>query len=262
MLIKAQYPTLQHDQAAKKIVKHFEFNPDIEAVILSGPCAHGHAVADSCLDISVLVLPETLLNKKDELVKKWEEFHKKEKIFRVLGEHCKYSGVNLDFINGTFELKPRDWMSGPDSFELEIGNTLYYSAPILEQSEYLKILKTKWLPYYDEKLRQERLAMIRNYCYKNLEHVVIYNERRLYFQAFDRFYDGLREFLQALFISRRVYPIAYDNWIRAQIEGMLKLPELFEKLKVFFLFKKFTSSELNEKSKELKLLFDQYIAIT
>jgi len=262
MLIKAQYPTIEHEQAAKKIVRHYEFNPDIETVILYGPCARGQAVRDSCLDIAVLVLPDIFINKKAELEKKWEEFHKKEKIFRKLSKYCKYSGINLDFINGVFEPKPREWLSGPDPFEINIGNTLRYSVSILEQSEYLKILKSKWLPYYDEKLRQERLAMVKNFFYKNLDHIPIYVERRLNFQSFDRFYDALREFLQALFISRRIYPIAYDNWIRNQVEGILKLPELYEKLQHFFKFKQFESTELVENAKELRTLFEQYVIVS
>ena len=50
--------------------------------------------------------------------------------------------------------------------------------------------------------------------------------RRLYFQPFDRQYNAYREVLQAMFITWRAYPIAYNKWIREQVEEILGLPEL------------------------------------
>jgi hypothetical protein len=36
--------------------------------------------------------------------------------------------------------------------------------------------------------------------------------------------------LQALFIARRTYPIAYDKWVREEVEEILGLPELYARL--------------------------------
>ena len=55
-------------------------------------------------------------------------------------------------------------------------------------------------------------------------------ERGLYFQAFDRLYKALREFLQGLFIARRTYALAYNKWIRMQVVEWLGLPELYAEL--------------------------------
>jgi hypothetical protein len=54
--------------------------------------------------------------------------------------------------------------------------------------------------------------------------------RDLHFQAFDRLYKAFQEFLQALFIARQVYPIAYNKWIREQVAVRLSLPELYAQL--------------------------------
>jgi len=85
-----------------------------------------------------------------------------------------------------------------------IGNLLTYSVPLWQGSDYFTRLKQRWLPYYDDGLRQQRLAMVRHYCLNNLHHIPLYIERGLYFQSFDRLYNAYREFLQALFIARRV----------------------------------------------------------
>ena len=44
----------------------------------------------------------------------------------------RYSHVDLDFVDGCFVPKTRGWTSGPDEFELEIGNTLVYSVLLWE----------------------------------------------------------------------------------------------------------------------------------
>lgn len=132
--------------------------------------------------------------------------------------------MDLDFVDGCFVPTPRDWTSGPDEFELEIGNTLVYSVSLCERGPYFKRLKAKWLPYHDEELRQERLATVRQFCLNNIDHIPLYVDRGLYFQAFDRLYNAFQEFLQALFISRRTYPVSYDKWIREQIEACALRP--------------------------------------
>jgi hypothetical protein len=64
----------------------------------------------------------------------------------------------------------------------------------------------------------------------DLDHVPFFVGRGLYFQAFDRLYKAFQEFLQALFIARRVYPIAYNKWIHEQVAVRLGLPELYAQL--------------------------------
>ena len=45
-----------------------------------------------------------------------------------------------------------------DYFEIEIGNQICYSAPMENAGPYFKELQSKWLPYYNEELRLQRLA--------------------------------------------------------------------------------------------------------
>lgn len=253
------YPTAQHEFAAEAISRFFSKIPIVDAVILSGSCARGDAVPDSCLDVIILVSEGVLSKEYADMDRLWREFYDSGGVFKALLQVGRYSHVDLEFINGCFAPKPRDWTSGPDDFELEIGNTLVYSVPLWERGDRLKLLREMWLPYYGDELRRERLASVRMYCLNNLDHVPLYVDRGLHFQAFKRLYDAFREFLQGLFISRRTYPIAYDKWVRKQVEGILGMPELYGRLVRLLEIDGFESSEIADKAQELRILFGDYI---
>jgi predicted nucleotidyltransferase len=257
---KAKYPTVEHEHASETIVTFFSSFSEVEAVILVGSCARGKASHDSCLDITILVPPKVSLTRKTALEQQWSRFYETEGVFKEIRKVGKYSHVDLGFSDGEFTPRSRGWTSGPDEFELEIGNTLVYGVSLWKRSDYLKCLKDKWLPYYNEALRHERLAMVRMYCLNNLDHIPLYVDRGLYFQAFKRLYDALREFLQALFISHRTYPIAYDKWIREQIEDILRMPELYRQLPEMFEIEHFESQEVAQKANDLRCLLEKYVA--
>lgn len=92
----------------------------------------------------------------------------------------------------------------------------------------------------------------------NLHHIPLYVERGLYFQSFDRLYNPFQEFLQALFIARRTYPIAYNKWIREQVEEILGLPELYAQLPRLLEIRHFESREIAEKAVTLERLLEAY----
>lgn len=259
MQITTRYPTAEHEQAAQAITEFFSTRPEVEAVILMGSCARGKASGDSCLDILVLVPPQVLVTARAGLEQSWSDFYAGAEVFRTLRGVGRYSHVDLEFIAGRFVPQERDWTSGPDEFELEIGNTLVYSVALWEGSDYLARLKTQWLPYYGETLRRERLAQVLRYCRNNLDHIPLYVDRGLYFQSFHRLYDAFREFLQALFISRCTYPIAYDKWIREQIEEILGLPELYPQLPKLLEIQHLESPEIARKAEDLAGLLQRYV---
>lgn len=252
------YPTPQHQRAAEAIVHHFSARSDIEAVLLVGSTARGKASKESCLDITVLLRPEILATRREEIEQQWTEHYKRDPVFQTLLKMGAYTHVDLDVINGCFTPGYHGWTSGPDEFELEIGNALVYSVTLFQNGTYLDELKAHWLPYYAEQLRRERLAMVRRFCLNNLDHIPSFVERGLYFQSFNRLYDAYREFLQALFIARRVYPIAYDKWIREQVEDILGLPELYPQLPRLFEIQRFESTELAQKAEDVRRWLQQY----
>ena len=258
MSFRPAYPTGEHQRAAEAIVAAFSQHQDAEAVILAGSCARGKARWDSCLDVMILVPPEALAAKGEELERWWADLYQAEPAFQALRRLAPFSHVDLDFVDGRFAPGPHSWTSGPDEFELAIGNTLVYCAPLWERGDHFQRLTAQWLPYYGEEMRQERLAMVRRFCINNLEHIPPYVERGLYFQAFNRLYDAFREFLQALFIARRTYPIAYDNWIREQIEEILGLPELYRQLPRLLEIQHLESGEIADRASDLRCLVEEY----
>ncbi len=258
MQLRAVYPTSEHERAAKAIIGFFTDGFDIDAVLLVNSCARGKATRDSCLDMNVLVSPDRLTSQRSVLASRWEDFYHSADVFKSLRAAGRYSEVHLDFIDGVFEPKEQDEAAGPDDFEIAVGNALAYSVPLWQGTDYVAELKRRWLPYYGEDLRRRRLTKVRWFCLNNLHHIPLYMERGLYFQCFDRLYNAYQEFLQALFISRRVYPIAYNKWIREEVEEILGLPELYTRLTHLFEIRQFESQEIAEKSKEVEQLLDVY----
>lgn len=258
MLLQATYPTPEHQAAADVIVDYFVSNYNIDAVLLVNSCARGRATRDSCLDIIMLAKPDPSRSQLSDLQAGWDELERSSEVIRALYKVGKYSVVHPDFIHGIFVPSEQDESAGPDDFEVQIGNFLAYSVPLWEGSDYFSQLKGRWLPYYGEELHQKRLERVRWYCLNNLHHIPLYIERGLYFQSFDRLYNAYREFLQALFIARRTYPIAYDKWIREQVEEILGLPELYAQLPHLFEIKKFESTEIADKAKEVEELLEKY----
>lgn len=262
MILEPAYPTPEHQKAAEAITQYFVSNYKIDAVLLVNSCARGKATRDSCLDIVMLAKPDESRSSLKNLEAGWEQFEKSSKVIQNLYKVGKYSVVHPDFIHGVFNPREQDEAAGPDDFEIEIGNYLVYSVPLWQGSDYFAQLKQQWLPYYSEEWRQRRLERVRWYCINNLRHIPLYIERGLYFQSFDRLYNAHHEFLQALFIARRTYPIAYNKWIHEQIVEILGLPELYAQLTHLFEIKRFESHEIAEKAKEVEKLLEKYAPLS
>lgn len=186
----------------------------VEAVLVIASCARGVAVPESDLDMAVLASASV-------------DRAAMEDAWRAREQPLT---LHLDVIDGVYEPSAWDDGGGPDDFELEIGNHVAYSAAIWERGRAFADLRERWLPYYHADLRSARLTMVREACARDIDAVAFYAGRGLYFQAFDRLYKAFREFLQALFIARRIYPIAYNKWIRHQVAEMLGEADLYERL--------------------------------
>jgi len=258
MSAQVSYPTPEHERAAQVIVHEFSGLAQVEAILLVGSCARGKAGRDSCLDITVLLRPDLTPEVRAGLELHWRDVSAAA-AFQELGRVGRYSHVDFGFCDGRFVPHPRSWTDWADEFELEIGNALAYSVPLWDRGDYLRRLKQRWLPYYGDEVRQTRLAETALCCTNNLEHVPLYVERGLYFQAFYRLTHAFQEFMQALFISRRTYPIAYDKWIREQVVEILSLPELYVELTGLFEIQHLESPELAAKAASLGGLLQHYV---
>ncbi len=261
MQLSPAYPTHQHASAAEAITAFFSRQPGVEAILLMGSCARGRAVPGSCIDILVLARPQVLAARCAALEADWQDFYSDQVVFTELRKLGPFAHVDLDFIDGDFNPARHDhgWTTGADAFELEVGNSLAYSVPLWEGGGYYQELRDRWLPYYAEELRQERLAMVVRFCRNNLAHIPLYAPRGLYFQSFKRLYHAFEEFLQALFISRCTYPIAYDKWVEEGVSQVLGLPDLYAQLPGLLEIPRFESQETVIKAHQLEALLDTYV---
>lgn len=242
------YPTKEHENAANKMVEILSKDKGVLSILLTNSCVRGMATKDSCLDMEIIIKN---IKNKEKMKDKIEKLDNTVKEFIELKKVGKFSHMDIHVSDGKLKIKRRDWTSGPDEFELEIGNMFVYSKVLYGRKSFER-LKKQYLPYYDEKLRKQRLEEVKKYCLNNLEHVPLYVKRQLYFQAFDRIYKANQEFMQALFISRKVYPIAYDKWIKYQFYDILKMPELYELVKGNISIANLESDELVIKAEKLK----------
>lgn len=258
MTMPIAFPTALHRRAAEEIVAFFGAAPEVAAVLLVNSLARGVGTPESDLDIAVLVQPDAPPDAVDALDRRWREHYQAHQTFHELRAAGPFTGVHFDLFDGQFIAEPWDDGGGPDGFELAVGNQLAYSVPLSEHGDALATLREAWLPYYGDELRAQRLAMVADACRYDLDHVPFFIGRSLYFQAFDRLYKAFQEFLQALFIARRVYPIAYNKWIHEQVAVRLGLPELYAQLPQILEIPHLEGDMMAKKAQLLRELLDRW----
>jgi len=243
------FPTSLHRQIAELTSDLFSTASNVDTVLLVNSCARGQAIPESDIDFAILVKSGTTAIEIEDLEKRWHRYAFTEPTFLKYKQSHSFAQIHLDIIDGKFS--PTLWDDGgrPDFFEIEIGNRLAYSLPISNTGYYFQQLQKQWLPYYEEGLRLQRFTMVRHACMYDLNHVPFFIKRGLYFQAFDRLYKAFQEFLQVLFIAHKTYPIAYNKWIKEQVENYLQLSTLYPKLPTILSINNIESGEMNEKAK-------------
>jgi len=251
------FPTAIHRAAADVIVAHFGDALGVAAVLLLNSCARGVGTPQSDLDMAVL-LDRSVPAGVERFQAQWDDLYATDAALQQLRKLGQFTGVHLDILTGDYAPTTWDDGGGPDAFELEIGNHVAYSVPLWSNGSQYESLRAAWLPYYDETLRRQRLEMVRAACCYDLDFVPFYVGRELYFHAFDRLYKAWQEFLQALFIARRVYPLAYNKWIRLQVVDWLRLPELYKELPHILQISRLESDELTHKAAYLRSLLDTW----
>jgi predicted nucleotidyltransferase len=258
MTLQLRFPTLLHEQAAETAYQFFHPQPGVDTILVVNSCARGQGIPESDLDMAILVRPDIHLEEVNCLETAWRKELAGSEILQTFQASGDHAHVHLDVVRGDYMPEIWDDGGGPDGFELGIGNQLAYGAPLHGAGPYYRQLQEQWLPYYSEVLRCQRLEMACTACEYDLDHVPFFVRRELYFQAFDRLYKGFQEFLQALFIAHRVYPLAYNKWVRMQVVEWLGLPDLYPLLPPLISVSDIESSELVVKANDLKRLLERW----
>jgi predicted nucleotidyltransferase len=258
MPMSPEFPTSIHQRAAEEIIA-FAQNLPVKAVLLVNSCARGKGTVESDLDIALLIDPEMPISERPQLDHAWSQRYKNTPVFRELKQLGRFSGVHLDFFDGQWTPEVWDDGGGPDAFEIEIGNRVAYSAPLWEDGKRFADLRTHWLPYYGDDLRSKRLKMVSDAVLLDVERIRFVAIRGLVFYALDRLYHAFQEFLQALFIAHRTYPLAYNKWIREQVEDWLGLPALYSELPYVLELGRLQPEDLIEKAEYLRRLLETWV---
>lgn len=251
------FPTKTHQEGCEKAIKFLKARRSVLAISLGGSTARGQAEYDSDLDINFYVKNFSDVGK---IKKEYERFYAR--YLKPLLKRKDVSGF-FDITIQERHLNPgpqlRHWTSGPDDFEIEIGNSFAHVTLIEERNSAFSRAAKRFLPYYSENLRKKRLKETVKYGLNNIAHIEPYTRRKLYDQVYKRLYDARKEFLQALFISKRKYPLDYDKWIKYELEEILGMPKIYKKLVPLYELKKLESKEMVRKGERLKELFRIYI---
>jgi predicted nucleotidyltransferase len=256
MVSNPMFPTKLHLDAAEIVNDYFKNIPETDTVLVVNSCARGQAVPESDLDFAILVSPGTTAAQINIINEAWQTFSGSQPPILKYKQSDPYAHLHLDIIDGNYKPAIPEPGEPGDSFVIEIGNQIVYSAPMHNAGPYFRELQHKWLPYYGEALRSVRLAAIQNACKYDLDHIPILIKRELYFHAFDILGKAFREYLQALFITHRTYPIAYNKWIKEQIVNWLRKPGLYQKLLPILSIINIESDEMNRKGEMLLELLD------
>ena len=255
--IQPAFPAEAHRAAAEAVVDYLAPDPRIQAVLLTCSCARSKASPESCVDMAALVDPGDLPFFQGQESARLNAFLASNAACVALQRRVPWAGVELDLISGEFTPGKHHFTSGPDDYELEIGNTLAWVHPLLLRGPRFEALQAQYLPYYDEEKRQQRLRMVVGFAANNLEHILPFARRGLYEQSFKRLYHAFEEYLQALFIQRRLYPIAYDKWLREQIVDYLDEPELYAELLSIIALPSFSVRRFADRERRLRALLEQ-----
>ena len=249
--MKPIFPTALHKDTAEIVQDYFCKTPGVDTVLCVNSCARGQASPESDLDFTVLVQENTSNTEIEAICEKWLSYMSAHPVISKYKSSSRFAHLHLDIINGIYQPLTVEPGEPIDNFEIEIGNQICYSAPMDYPGEYFEKLRQKWLPYYNEEMRLQRLKQLMEVCFYDLDHIAYYKKRSLHFHALYILNKAFQEYLQALFISGKIYPIAYNKWIRYQVIDLLKKPELFPQLAHILSIGDIESDEINDKVKML-----------
>jgi predicted nucleotidyltransferase len=252
MMSSLEFPTKLHRDAAEAAKEYFFNIPTVDTVLVVNSCARGQAVAESDLDMAILVTPGTSSNERADMYAAWLAYSTSVPAIYTFRQSSPFAHLHLDIIDGTYVPGVIEAGEPIDYFEVEIGNQICYSAAMGTPGSYFHELKQRWLPYYDNDLRVQRLSAVQHTCIYDLDHIPLLIKRELYFHAFNILVEAFRKYLQAIFLVNKTYPIAYNKWIKEQVEKWLNKPALYRKLLPILSISNFESNEINEKATMLR----------
>jgi predicted nucleotidyltransferase len=278
-LCRAAFPTTEHRRVAFTLAEVFFADPAVRAVLLSGSLARGRGAATSCVDLTVMVPPEDFETFANRIVTRVEALRDQETrpvtfpkgcavYFSLAGQTvASVEGVgdlpasiraDVDYHDGVIE---PDFYALPreDDFELAAGNLAVYSVPILERDGWWTSWRRRFLPYFDENVREAKRLAVEGDFWHNIRAVREMADRGLLFHGVERVIYAFRYLIQGLFLAQGKYPIDYMKHLEEQVVDILGRPELLPELaKCFDFGPALTPDGLRARADHLADLFRSY----
>jgi len=259
------FPHHNYKTTLTKFVNYFKDYPGVYAIVLTGSLARGKAVKGSCIDLFIFLPTKRLRSLASTINSRIEAYS------RLGGQIAYYEGeveggiefgdvrVDVCFTDGRFNpRREHSFDITRDDFETTVGNLLVYSVPLYQKGTKFQRLKQKYLPFYDDALREIRLKGTAEEFEYKIWKTRWLAERGEYLAALDALLEAHRIFLQHLFIKQRKYPIDYVKWLREQCIRILAMPELYQDITSIAGGIKLTKNGIFEKSNLLETLFVRY----
>jgi predicted nucleotidyltransferase len=259
------FPDENYRAVLMMLVEYFREYSGVYAIVLTGSLARGKAVKGSCIDLFVFLHAKHLRLLASTINSRIEAYS------RLGGQVCYYEGkieggiefgdvrVDVGFTDGSFNCSHEySFDITRDDLETTVGNLLVYSVLLYQEGKQFQRLKQKYLPFYDDALREIRLrGTAEEFDYKIWKTKWL-AERGEYFAALEALLEAQRIFLQHLFIKERKYPIDYVKWLREQCSQILAMPELYQELAQIVDGIELAKNGILERSDLLEKLFTRY----
>jgi len=217
MTFKPGFPTKLHHDAAELIKNYFLAIPNVDTVLVVNSCARGQAVPESDLDFAILVAPGTKPDEKRNIEDSWQIHSETHQTIIKYKQSSQFAHLHLDIIDGNYV--PMNIKNGEpiDYFEIEIGNQICYSAPMHNPGSYFQMLQSKWLPYYNEALRLQRLQMIKDACNYDLDHIPFLSEESFISRHSTCFTKSSRSIFKSYLLQTEFIPLLTISGLRNKL---------------------------------------------
>jgi len=130
------FPTEAHRHAADAAVGFLRTLRDVDAVLVVGSAARRTDAND--LDLCALVADGATAARVEQ---RFAEFAAGSPGLRALRDVGPFVECDLHALDGEFAPGPRGWTSGPEPFELDIGNEVAHSVPLWERNDHYRRLR-------------------------------------------------------------------------------------------------------------------------
>lgn len=229
-LASVRFPTAHHAALLRDLLRLFAATAEPSALLLGGSLARGRGHPTSDVDLLVLAPHDRLAAARA---------HQPD--YGALGaeaNHPEPGGATLS-VGG---LAAHIWITdgeiapapgGPvldDPFELEVAALYVNGRMLIDRDGLHGRLAARYLPFYDDALRQRRLralaAELRAHC-AAVEHLAA---RGLGFAALDRLLTAFRALVLGLFLANRRYPLDLLKHLEEQVAQGLGRPDLLPPL--------------------------------